>query len=71
MKVSTADLRRAAVVYETLKNIKEYIDRLRPLEGKTVKIEVQVLAFGDKVAIVDILGEMFTEMGMKIKKIPL
>jgi len=67
-KVSTEDLRRAAVVYETLKNIKKYIDRLRPLEGKTIKIEVQVLAFGDKVAIVDILGEMFTEMGMKIKE---
>jgi len=67
-KVSTEDLRRAAVVYETLKNIKKYIDRLRPLEGKTIKIEVQVLAFGDKVAIVDIPGEIFTEMGMKIKE---
>ncbi|RLF04021.1 MAG: hypothetical protein DRJ60_07715, partial [Thermoprotei archaeon] len=67
-KASSADLRRAAVVYETLKNIKKYIDRLRPLEGKTIKIEVQVLAFGDKVAIVGIPGEMFTEMGMKIKE---
>jgi len=67
-KASSADLRRVAVIYETLKSLKDYIDKLKPLEGKTIKIEVQAFVFGDNVAIVSIPGEMFTELGMKIKE---
>lgn len=67
-KASSADLRKATVIYETLKNMKNYIDKLKPLEGKTIKIEVQAFVFEDKVAIVSIPGEMFTEMGIKIKE---
>ena len=67
-KASSADLRKATVIYETLKNMKNYIDKLKPLEGKTIKIEVQAFVFEDNVAIVSIPGEMFTELGIKVKE---
>lgn len=67
-KASIADLRKVFVICESLKNIRKYIEKLRALEGKTIEIEVQAFAFGDKVAIVGVPGEIFTEIGMKIKE---
>ncbi len=67
-KSSPADLRRVTVIYEALKGLKEYLNRLRPLERKTVKIEIQIITFGDNIAIVGVPGELFAEIGMKIKE---
>ena len=76
-KITETDLERARATVNRLADRQtkflDKVDAFKALdvaarEGKPWEVEVQVIALGDQVAIVGLPGEMFTELGLAIKK---